>query len=123
MIASAASRPVCAAPFMKPGQASERCSPANTIGPERAAWLAYLRKSEAMMAADKASFAKEREGLAAIPAPARAGNPNSMPLDRDAAWYGGAEAKAIAANILSYQTPAGGWSKNQNRADPPRQRG
>jgi PelA/Pel-15E family pectate lyase len=90
---------------------------------ERAAWTAYLRRPEALMAADKASLAAEREGLATIPAPARPGNPNSMPLNRDGAWYGGAEAKAIAANILSFQTPAGGWSKNQNRADPPRVRG
>ena len=96
---------------------------ANASAAERAAWLEYLRKSEALMAADKASFAKEREGLATIPAPARAGNPNSMPLDRAPAWYKSDEAKAIAANILSYQTPAGGWSKNQNRADPPRQLG
>lgn len=96
---------------------------ANASAAERAAWLAYLSKSEALMAADKASFAAEREGLAKIPEPARAGNPNSMPLNRDAAWYKSDEAKAIAANILSYQTPAGGWSKNQNRADPPRQRG
>lgn len=90
---------------------------------ERAAWLAYLARSKALMAADKVAFAAERKGLATIPAAARAGNPSSMPLDRDPAWYKGAEAKAIAANILSYQTPAGGWSKNQNRADPPRQRG
>ena len=96
---------------------------ANAPAAERAAWSAYLNRSQELMAADKASFAAERAGLATIPEPARAGNPNSMPLDRDAAWYGGAEATAIAANILSYQTPAGGWSKNQNRADPPRQRG
>jgi PelA/Pel-15E family pectate lyase len=96
---------------------------ANAPASERAAWTAYLKRSQALMAADKASLAREREGLATIPAPARPGNPNSMPLNREPAWYGGAEAKAIAANILSYQTPAGGWSKNQNRADPPRQRG
>lgn len=90
---------------------------------ERAAWLDYLHRSQAQMEADKASLAKEREGMTKIPEPARAGNPNSMPLDKPAAWYAGPEAKAIAANILSFQTPAGGWSKNQNRADPPRVKG
>lgn len=90
---------------------------------ERAAWSAYLQRSRDLMAADKASLAKEREGLATVPAPAKAGNPDSMPLEKPADWYAGAEAKAIADNILSYQTAAGGWSKNQNRTDPPRQRG
>ena len=61
---------------------------------ERAAWLAYLKRSQALMEADKASLAAERAGLTEIPKPARAGNPNSMPLNRDPAWYGGAEAKA-----------------------------
>jgi PelA/Pel-15E family pectate lyase len=43
-----------------------------------------------------------------------------MPLDRDAKYYASAEARRIADTIASFQTPAGGWSKNQNRAGPPR---
>jgi PelA/Pel-15E family pectate lyase len=43
-----------------------------------------------------------------------------MPLDRDEAFYRSAEARAVADNIVSFQTPAGGWGKNQNRSGPPR---
>ena len=46
-----------------------------------------------------------------------------MPLDRPAEWYAGAEARQVADNIVSFQTPAGGWGKNQNRSAPARLRG
>lgn len=46
-----------------------------------------------------------------------------MPLDQPAGWYGGEAARQVARNILSYQTPAGGWGKNQPRNQPPRERG
>ena len=35
-----------------------------------------------------------------------------MPLDRDASWYSTGDATHIAEVVLSFQTPAGGWSKN-----------
>lgn len=40
----------------------------------------------------------------------------SMPLDRNAEWYGSVEARHIADVIVSFQTPAGGWGKNMNMA-------
>jgi hypothetical protein len=46
-----------------------------------------------------------------------------MPLNKDAAWYGSLDARAIAATIVSVQTPSGGWSENQDRTGPPRRRG
>jgi PelA/Pel-15E family pectate lyase len=46
-----------------------------------------------------------------------------MPLKRPAAWYASLEARRIADNIVSFQTPAGGWGKNADRNGPPRQRG
>ena len=46
-----------------------------------------------------------------------------MPLDKPAAWYAGDEALIVARNILSFQTPAGGWGKNQPRNVAPRQPG
>jgi PelA/Pel-15E family pectate lyase len=46
-----------------------------------------------------------------------------MPSNRPAAWYGTPEARHVADNILSFQTPAGGWGKNVDRTGPLRQRG
>jgi PelA/Pel-15E family pectate lyase len=36
----------------------------------------------------------------------------SVPLNKSTSWYGGAEARRVADILVSYQTPAGGWSKN-----------
>ncbi|QAY77463.1 pectate lyase [Sphingosinicella sp. BN140058] len=92
---------------------------------ERAAWAAYLRRSEAQMRADRASLAAELPAGATPPPPPQAvgGGKGNMPLDRDASWYGGTEARAVADTIVSFQTPAGGWSKNQDRAIAPRRPG
>ena len=90
----------------------------------RAAWTAYLARSEAQRAADKAALAAERKGLTAVPpAPPEHGHDDSMPLAKDPAWYAGAEARHIADNIVSFQTPAGGWGKNQDRAGALRAKG
>jgi len=92
--------------------------------PERAAWAEYLARSDAQRAADQAALVAERKGLAQLPAPPASGNsPASMPLDKPADWYASEPALTVARNILSYQTPAGGWGKNQPRAAAPRQAG
>lgn len=91
---------------------------------ERGAWAAYLARSDAQRAADRAALAAERQGMTAWPAPPETGHSEgSMPLDKPAAWYGSEEARVVVANILSYQTPAGGWGKNQPRDRAPRQKG
>jgi PelA/Pel-15E family pectate lyase len=91
---------------------------------ERAAWLDYLARSDARRAADRAALAAERKGLTAWPAAPAGGNgAATMPLDRPADWYGSEAALQVAGNILSYQTPAGGWGKNQPRDGAPRQPG
>ncbi len=91
---------------------------------DRAAWAGYLARSDAQRAADRAALAAERRGLAQLPAPAASGNGEAtMPLDKPAAWYAGDEARGVARNILSFQTPAGGWGKNQPRNTAPRQPG
>jgi PelA/Pel-15E family pectate lyase len=46
-----------------------------------------------------------------------------MPLKNSATWYGTADARRIGSNIVSFQTPSGGWGKNADRSGPPRQRG
>jgi PelA/Pel-15E family pectate lyase len=47
----------------------------------------------------------------------------SIPLTRDAAWYGTSNAQFLADNVVSFQTPAGGWSKNLDFAKGPRVQG
>jgi PelA/Pel-15E family pectate lyase len=84
---------------------------------ERDAWYDYMNRSIAQRALDRATLAAELPAGATPPPPPQAvgGGHYNMPLDRDPAWYGTAEARAIADNMVSFQTPAGGWSKNQDR--------
>jgi PelA/Pel-15E family pectate lyase len=91
---------------------------------QQGVWLAYLARSTALMAADKAALAAERANTA-FPAPPPTGpsGGGGMPLDRPAAWYAGPEARHVADNIVSFQTPAGGWGKNVDRSGPLRLRG
>jgi PelA/Pel-15E family pectate lyase len=75
--------------------------------------MAYLKRSEEQMKLDKATLAAERKPGKSEPAMPKEGfSGRSMPLHRDAAWYGTPEARHIADIILTFQTPAGGWSKN-----------
>ncbi|HEY4356404.1 MAG TPA: pectate lyase [Acidobacteriaceae bacterium] len=83
--------------------------PASQRGP----WLAYLHRSEEQMKADRAVLAKEREGMTEIPPlPPQGFSGRAIPLHRDAAFYKSDDARKIGDVILSFQTPAGGWSKN-----------
>ena len=86
---------------------------------QQAAWQAYLTRSRALMEADKAALAAERPDANGFPARGHADS-NGMPLRRPAAWYGTPEAWRVAHNIISFQTPAGGWGKNIDRSGPPR---
>lgn len=84
---------------------------------ERGVWLDYLAKSRAQMQADRDALAAELPPGAVAPAAPQAvgGSQGNMPLDRPDAWYATTEARSIADAIVSFQTPAGGWSKNQDR--------
>jgi PelA/Pel-15E family pectate lyase len=91
---------------------------------DRALWMAYLERSQKQMHLDRATLTAEQTAGApepAMPNPGFAGR--SMPLDRDAAWFGTAEARHVADVIVSFQTPAGGWSKNLDMSGAPRMRG
>jgi len=90
----------------------------------RQAWVDYVARSDAQRAADHAALAAERAGMATLPPlPVGGHSEGSMPLDKPAAWYASDAALLVARNILSFQTPAGGWGKNQPRDKPPRERG
>lgn len=77
------------------------------------------------MAADRAALAAERTKLAGPvpPLPSTQQHDASMPLDRPSDWYAGSQARHIADVIVSFQTPAGGWGKNQDRSGALRQPG
>ncbi len=91
---------------------------------DRAAWTAYLDRSQKQMRIDRAALAAERTpGLPEPPQPKESFSARSMPLHREADWYGTPEARHIADVIVSFQTPAGGWSKNLDMAGTPRLRG
>jgi PelA/Pel-15E family pectate lyase len=55
-------------------------------------------------------------GLAKAIEPPKSASPKGTPLDRTATWYAGDEARRIAENVASFQTPAGGWSKHTDFA-------
>jgi PelA/Pel-15E family pectate lyase len=92
---------------------------------QRSAWLKYLDRSEKLRQADKDVFSAElkRAGIAAPIEPPHGFSARGIPLDRDPSWYSGAEAQRIADNIVSFQTPAGGWGKNLDMSKGPRQAG
>jgi PelA/Pel-15E family pectate lyase len=91
---------------------------------ERATWRDYLERSRTLMERDKAALAAERAGgVAPAEAQAHLHGESGMPLKNPPAWYASPEARHVADNIVSFQTPAGGWGKNVNRSGPLRRKG
>lgn len=89
---------------------------------QRAVWADYIARSRKQGQFDRDTLAAELRPGEAAPPPPVAGS-GKMALKKDAAWYGSADARAMADTIVSFQTPSGGWSKNQDRTGPPRLRG
>src|SRR5579875_1351612 len=90
---------------------------------QRGPWLAYLHHSNEQRSADRAALAREREGLSETPAvPKQGSSGRALPLHREPAFYASPEARRLGDIVLSFQTPAGGWSKNL-AMDAPRARG
>ena len=89
------------------------------------AWREYMARSVRQMQADQAELEQEIKAAGmtgALGAPGGSAA-RSMPLDKPPEWYAGEEARRIAGIVVSFQTPAGGWSKNLNMADHPRRKG
>lgn len=79
----------------------------------RSAWLKYLENSARQSRADRDSFINETKQHGTKESPPSPGKSGSrLPLKQPAAWYGGPEGQRIADIVISFQTPAGGWSKN-----------
>ena len=91
---------------------------------QQKAWLAYLERSEKQRAIDKQTL-KDESKTAGVASPKYA--PHGFAFGRrgqhPAEWYASAEGLRIARNILSYQVPDGGWSKNIDMVSGPRARG
>jgi PelA/Pel-15E family pectate lyase len=105
----------------KPAESITAARIATLPAKDRAAWTAYLEKSQKQMQIDRATLAAERTAGAPEPALPKEGfSARTMPLNRDAAWYGAPEARHIADVVVSFQTPAGGWSKNLDFSGGPR---
>ena len=83
---------------------------------QQAVWLAYLDRSTRQLAADQASLQAEKRGAGVKQSliPPAAPSVRGLALDNPEDWYGQAGARRIADIIVSFQTPAGGWSKNLN---------
>ena len=78
------------------------------------AWKSYLENSIRQRQADQNFLHTEMKacGLTNAIEPPKSASPKGTPLTSTASWYGGAEARRIADNVVSFQTPAGGWSKH-----------
>jgi PelA/Pel-15E family pectate lyase len=91
---------------------------------ERAAWERYLERSQRQAELDRAAMEAELRTLGRdrwIPAPYARGKLLQEP--KPDPWFGGDDARRMAEAVLSYQTPAGGWSKNVDYRERPRQPG
>lgn len=92
--------------------------------PEAEAWAAYAMRSDAARDLMTSSLKQERAGLMALPLPPIDGSGlRTMPLDQPAEWYRSEAGQRVTRNIVSFQTPVGGWGKNQPRDLSPRQPG
>ena len=92
------------------------------VATESPAWREYLERSNRQFQADQTFFHNEMKahGLKASLLPPAARGAGSVPLNKPAAWYASADARRIADIVVSFQTPAGGWSKNLNMSVHPR---
>jgi PelA/Pel-15E family pectate lyase len=81
---------------------------------QQPAWKKYLEQSARQMQADKKFLhAEMREHqIKESIAPPSSKSAKSIPLEKTTDWYAGDEARRIADILVSFQTPAGGWSKN-----------
>jgi PelA/Pel-15E family pectate lyase len=85
-------------------------------------WKEYLARSDQQLRIDQAFLQVElrQHQLKETVLPPSGRSASSLPLDKPADWYGGVEALRIADIVVSFQTPAGGWSKNLDMSLHPR---
>jgi PelA/Pel-15E family pectate lyase len=89
---------------------------------QQSAWKEFLKRSARQLRADQAFLQAEmrKHGIKQPGVPPSGHSARSIPLNHPASWYGESEARRIADIVVSFQTPAGGWSKNLDLAQHPR---
>ena len=116
-----------------PGASVERdttpmITTARLAGPtanERAAWQAYIARSQEVGARDRALVADElrRLGRTVMTRAPYLGESFVVTAAMTDAFFQGASARAMARTMVSFQTPSGGWSKHVDMTQPPRAAG
>lgn len=92
--------------------------------PRQRAWREYLAASRTRYAADLASIQRELREVGRDTIVSAVQGPNQVINARMTdAWFATPEARRMADNILTFQTPAGGWSKRLELAKAPRRKG
>lgn len=89
------------------------------------AWKTYFERSQRQRQADQDFLQAELKahGLSETTLPDETRNAQGLTLDNSPDWYRGEEARHIADVVVSFQTPAGGWSKNTDYTGEPRKPG
>ena len=92
---------------------------------ERSAWTAYIARSRLKHAAERAAMAAElrtagRDRMTRAPYVREAFEVTSRMTQ---SWFRSDSGRQLAASILSFQTPSGGWSKHVDFTGTPRQPG
>jgi PelA/Pel-15E family pectate lyase len=85
-------------------------------------WQNYLAHAERQLRADQNFFRAEmkKHGVKESLSPPPGSSRSRLPLNQPAVWYRQAEVLRIADIVVSFQTPAGGWSKNLDMTQHPR---
>jgi PelA/Pel-15E family pectate lyase len=92
-------------------------TPAQPLTVERVAalpaWQTYLANSQRQRQIDLGVIVAELKArqLTNASSPPKSASPRT-PLDQSTAWYASPEARRMADIVVSFQTPAGGWSKH-----------
>jgi len=89
------------------------------------AWQKYFSASQQQRQRDRAFIREELQAhrLVKTTLPPKTHSAKGLARNESAAWYASAEARRIADNLMTFQTPAGGWSKNTDFTARPRQAG
>jgi len=81
---------------------------------QQASWREYLNHSDRQLIADQSFFFGEmrKHAVKETIVPPEGHSDSRLPLSKAQKWYGETEALRMADIVISFQTPAGGWSKN-----------
>jgi hypothetical protein len=82
---------------------------------EQGAWRKYLEVSRQTSKALPAPTVPDFSPMQPLQAPLAGGRyAKGLKVNADTAWYGGAEARALADHVVEWQSAAGGWTKSND---------